>query len=115
MAARKEVVETTIWLDKRTSDDDPSILEGDWRDKSISIRIQGARMQSGDPAWRGHEAGTAVEPDWSKGCWLETSDVHQTKLIEFGGYPGKIFADALLNGLVAQGIVCFQDDQRHGK
>jgi len=113
--AEKKVVETAIWLTKRTSEDDPDILEGDWRDPSIWADLEGARMVSGDEHWRGHEIGTGVEPDWSKGCWLEAPDRQQTKLIEFRGHPGKLFADALLNGLVGRGVICFEDQQRHGR
>jgi hypothetical protein len=115
MAARKEVIQTVIWHDRREHSDYHSVLEGDWRDPSISVYIEGARMVAGDEHWRGHEAGTAVEPDWGFGCWLEAPDRQQTHLIEFSGHPGKIFADALLKGLVGKGVIVFQDDQRHGR
>jgi hypothetical protein len=113
--AKFEDVTTRIWTERREHADDPSVLEGDWRDPSRSVSIEGARMVSGDEHWRGHEVGTAVDPDWSKGCWLEAPDHQQTKLIEFSGHPGKIFADALLNGLVARGSIVFEDQQRHGR
>src|SRR6266478_4732249 len=110
MAAKYHMVRTVVWDDTRWHTDDPmNVVEGDWRDPSLEVNVEGARMVSGDEHWRGREAGTAVEPDWNKGSWLEGPGPTQPKLMEFGGYPGKLFADALLKGLVLRGSIVAED------
>jgi hypothetical protein len=88
-------------------------MEGDWRDPSVWVNIDGARMVSRDTRWRGHEIGAAVEPDYSLGCYLEGPDRTQPHLLEFAGRPPEPFLSALLKGLVLRGVVVAEDQQRH--
>lgn len=113
MAAEKEVVSITIWKSKRWHADDPAVAEGDWRDASAYVSIEGARMVSDDAAWRGHEQGTGVEPDWTKGCHLEAPGRAQKNIMQFAGEPPEPFKSALLNGLVMRGAVVAEDQQFH--
>jgi hypothetical protein len=111
--ARHEDVTVRIWRDTRHHEDDPAVAESDWRDPSVSVDIEGAVMVSDDPAWRGHEQGSGVEPNWDLGCHLEAPGVSQRHIMTFKGEPPEPFKSALLNGLVMRGVVVAEDRQRH--
>ncbi len=109
----KQTISVDVWTTKRTNADDPSVREGDWRDPSVWVDIEGARMVSDDAAWRGHEIGTGVEPNWDLGCHLEAPGPAQKNIMQFKGEPPEPFRSALLNGLVMRGAVVAEDQQRH--
>ncbi len=114
MAAAYKDVTVRVWLETRHHEDDPEVLPGDWRDPSVYINMDGARMVSRDTKWTGHESGSAAEPDYSQGCYLEGPGSTQPHLMEFGGKPPEPFLSALLKGLVMRGPCVAEDQQRHG-
>ncbi len=113
MPAEKQVLEDVLWKSKRTSEDDPSIRPGDWRDEDAWLLLDGAQVVPNDAAWRGHERGTAIEPDWSLGWSIMGPGPTQPILAKGEGVPPDVLKRCCLEGRILFGCLIARDLQSH--
>jgi hypothetical protein len=84
----------------------------DWRDRDIYLVLDGTKVYSGDEQWRNH--GGAVEPDYSRGWWLQNQSTGQIVLGPFTGPCPSPFRESLLEGREMVGVIVARDFQMHG-
>ncbi len=113
MPAEKQTIEDVLWKTKRTSEDDESIRPGDYRDPDLYLVLDGAQVVPNDAAWRGHEKGTAVEPDWGQGWQIMGPGPNQPMLATGQGVPPSPLKECCLQGRVLFGCIIARDLQRH--
>ena len=111
MAARNEMIETKVWLDRREHADDDSILEGDWRDPDLIQRLNHLTLYANDLDYQ--ESHSKSAPDWSMG--VQARDDNNRVVMEFKGEPPDIIKQAVLNGRILEGVIVARDYQRHGR
>src|SRR5258707_6481555 len=113
MAAEKQAITDVLWKTTRWTADDESIQPGDWRDPDKWLILDGSQVVPNDAAWRGHELGTGVEPDWSQG-WQIMGPGHTQPILARGqGVPPSPLKEACLEGRVLFGVIIARDLQRH--
>ncbi len=110
MAAKQHTIITTVYEEKRTSVDDPSIAPGDWRDPDKALECQEYTCYSNDLAFQ--ESHSVSAPDWSLGG--EIRDSKNQVVDKFGGEPIQVIKDAILEGRLLVGCLVARDFQRHG-